>query len=920
MGVSVTVTGEEVPALTVFDQAVTAYLEQGGIRAAQMAIVRDGRLVYARAFTYGVPGVPRVTPTTLFRLASTSKPLTAIGIHRLMHEGRLPGGLDTKAFSILPKDLPANMALGDQRWDDVTLDHLLSHNSGVQRDYHDLDVVQAAGHPLPVADRAEVVRYMRTRPLAAAPGTGQASYSNVNFVLLGHVIDRVAEIADYGEWMRRAVFQRLLGLSRPRVAESLLRRMGPDEVMRDPVDPGPYPNVITPDGELVGNGYGNGNDRVAAPAGGWTMAAVDYAKVLAALDTFGGGLFPAALVQSMWELQPGVPAGFTAARGWFVNQTLEAATPGLKVRDHGGEVPGGASYIAHRSDGTSFVVMFNRESPGDFSFPAGSAPKDHAQHWHDLVSGVAKWPAHDLFPTVGIPPVRNRAAYIRNRADARVLDVQKASKTPGTPVIAYPRGTTISANQTWLVKQALWVTYGRLVSRLNALTLHVKERRRQPGHGGHHLAGRRRRRAPGAVGARPGSGGGRDHPQPAHPAGAPGRRRLDDAGRAARGDRGQGADDPGGPALGPQGSVRLLHAEDGVHGRPDPRLPARLACGQPHARRARSGALARRGRACLPGEDRHPGAEPVLGLRAGGDGHVLHAGEFARQQARRRRLRRRRQRRHAGDRLAGAGSCRDQPSLDHGPGRHAGVAPRRQARARRRRRRAGAAGHPGRRRPRAGLDARAGAAQGVVTAHRRPSSSPSTRRGNTPTMDDGAGRTALHRALGAFRTGRLPSEEMPRAAVEALTAGLDSPTLRVLAGADGASGYEIDVLVTRLVGEVGGPRTLTEARQLAADAWLSELADGAEPGWRLDLENVLGPLGGHYRWFLLALYDIEVLHAMADRERRRRAAATMRERAAQVLALPAPDRLTARSADGRPFLDEMVRARCEAASRPQTLG
>lgn len=116
------------PSLKSFDEPMQAQLRQRESGGA-LAVVKDGRLVYAKGFGLAdvVNKVP-VEPTSLFRIASLSKPITAAAILKLAQDGKLD--LDAKAFSYL--DLkPADESKFDPRLEEVTVRHLLQHTGGL---------------------------------------------------------------------------------------------------------------------------------------------------------------------------------------------------------------------------------------------------------------------------------------------------------------------------------------------------------------------------------------------------------------------------------------------------------------------------------------------------------------------------------------------------------------------------------------------------------------------------------------------------------------------------------------------------------------------------------------------------------------------------------------------------------------------
>src|SRR4051812_30380807 len=151
---------------------------------------RDDRVELAKA--YGMAHRGCRTPNTVdtrFGIASGTKGLTALTVMCLIEEGRL--GLATTARSLLGADLP----LID---DDVTVEHLLAHRSGIG-DYLDEDTVESVTDyvlPVPVHRLATTEDY-----LPVLEGHGQTflpgerfAYNNGGFVVLALLAERASGI------------------------------------------------------------------------------------------------------------------------------------------------------------------------------------------------------------------------------------------------------------------------------------------------------------------------------------------------------------------------------------------------------------------------------------------------------------------------------------------------------------------------------------------------------------------------------------------------------------------------------------------------------------------------------------------------------------------------------------------------------
>ena len=103
-----------------------------------LAIMREGHIIYERG--YGMADLDhdvKITPTTVFHVASMSKQFTAASVLMLAQEGKL--SLDDQARQYVP-ELPDFGV-------PITLQHLLHHTSGL-RDQWELLTLAGWRYPL----------------------------------------------------------------------------------------------------------------------------------------------------------------------------------------------------------------------------------------------------------------------------------------------------------------------------------------------------------------------------------------------------------------------------------------------------------------------------------------------------------------------------------------------------------------------------------------------------------------------------------------------------------------------------------------------------------------------------------------------------------------------------------------------------
>ena len=106
---------------TAVDALVNKTLADTGVPSASIAIVRDGRIVFAKAYGKASEAIPAATPDLRYQIASNSKQFTAMGLLLLEDEGKL--SLDDHVSKWLP---------GISGGDTITIRQLLNHTSGLQ--------------------------------------------------------------------------------------------------------------------------------------------------------------------------------------------------------------------------------------------------------------------------------------------------------------------------------------------------------------------------------------------------------------------------------------------------------------------------------------------------------------------------------------------------------------------------------------------------------------------------------------------------------------------------------------------------------------------------------------------------------------------------------------------------------------------
>ncbi|MDP6929203.1 MAG: serine hydrolase, partial [Planctomycetota bacterium] len=388
--------GTSVTAFAPIDTYFKGVMQDKGVRAGSIAIVKDARLVYARGYTWAENSYPVTQPTDLFRIASMSKPLTSIAIHQLIEKKQLT--LNDKLTSILSLGKPK-----DARTSDVQVRHLLSHFGGWDREKAfdpvsaDHDIADKLKVPLPLKT-SHISSYMtQYQDLQSKPGDAYA-YSNYGFLSLGRIIEAKTG-QNYKAYMKTNVFGKL-GLTRPKAGLAMRSQRYPNEVRYHPLRPQTVRSVVHNDRRYVPRQYGGfAIGETYHAFGGWILSAPDYAKILAAFDMgTRNPLLNPGTVKTMFTA-PEPRKKIDMLRGWKATTMLDAKSKPVKTQFHSGSLSGTSTTMFHRDDGISVILLTNTDGTVSTS--------NDGKKINDILNKLTAWPQHDLFASTGIPPFRS---------------------------------------------------------------------------------------------------------------------------------------------------------------------------------------------------------------------------------------------------------------------------------------------------------------------------------------------------------------------------------------------------------------------------------------------------------------------------------------------------------------------------------
>jgi CubicO group peptidase (beta-lactamase class C family) len=320
------------------DKYVKDEMQKNHIPGISVAVLSQGKIVFSRQ--YGLSNVELsvlVNSNSPFKIASLTKPITAIAVMLLAEEGKL--SLDSMLSHYL-QELPS-------QWNTVTVRQVLSHTSGIPDYFQSPDWSWRNSWRLDLT-HDEFLKMTAKAPMTFNPGTNM-KYSNSGFYLLGMLIENVSGNS-YEEYIDKHVFKPLqMNSTRRDSAEAII--------------PNRVSGYTFKDGKLRNAEYTS--DTWAYSEGGIITTALDLAKFDSALYT--DKLLKRSTIEQMWTPsnlsngKKGVIGDNGAGKpnyyglGWYISDYHNH-----KLILHGGQKPGFTSnYFRFINDKLTVIVLSN---------------------------------------------------------------------------------------------------------------------------------------------------------------------------------------------------------------------------------------------------------------------------------------------------------------------------------------------------------------------------------------------------------------------------------------------------------------------------------------------------------------------------------------------------------------------------------
>ncbi|OUR77636.1 serine hydrolase [Colwellia psychrerythraea] len=336
------------------EQAITKAMSTFQVPGVAVAIIKDNKVVMSKGFGVIEQGKSaKVTPDTLFGIASNTKAMTAALLAHLVDEGKLTW--QTKVIDVIPEfQMPDAYVTRE-----FTITDLLAHNSGLGLGAGDLMI-----WPHTTLTNADVIKGLKYLPEVSS-FRSEFAYDNLMYIIAGEVIARVT-----GQPWNKVIQERIftpLGMNNTRAAFSLIEKKNAN-VARAHVPLNGELNVVG--GNFLEKFSSAGS--VASSVNDmsfWLQAQLNQGAYGAKLDEKSPRLFSAKQSHKMWKAQTLLAVSDKATQqdkthfsayglGWFMKDYH-----GVKLIHHSGGILGMVSKVVIvPEEDLAMVILTNQQS------------------------------------------------------------------------------------------------------------------------------------------------------------------------------------------------------------------------------------------------------------------------------------------------------------------------------------------------------------------------------------------------------------------------------------------------------------------------------------------------------------------------------------------------------------------------------
>ncbi len=332
----------------VFDAIIEQFLDRWSIKGASVAVMKDNKLIFSKGYGFADLDMGEEMDTHhMLRIASVSKLITAIGIMKLVEQGKLY--LNDTIFGSTGI-LSEYQYFKDEKHKNITVKDLLNHRGGWS--WRDGDFMFQAPKiqrimGLPGSPTAhDIIEFvLRKRRLRYEPGT-QYAYSNFGYMLLGEIIKETTGNS-YEQYIKQEILEPN-GIKGMHLAGNYeWDRLSFESRYYDYPTAYKYPSF---DGnyEDVPKPYGGSDIKTLGAAGGWIANASQLVKLVALIDP----TYKYGTVLSTESIDLMLGCGeYRDAYGW---KDIDGED-WLRT----GTLAGSSSVIFRRGDGFTYAVILN---------------------------------------------------------------------------------------------------------------------------------------------------------------------------------------------------------------------------------------------------------------------------------------------------------------------------------------------------------------------------------------------------------------------------------------------------------------------------------------------------------------------------------------------------------------------------------